>query len=317
MGTLEQIAAGGGTSEGAKAALGLLACMENFETVLGLQICLKVFSPCEEMANSLQAKDIDARTVTTLRNGLIRYLTSMRTEDAFDRVYREAASCCKDLDLGSPSLPRKRRRQRKIGDYLRVTSAATDHEWDSPLQYYRQQYYRVLDLVLERASSRLNCSTLDHLTAIEDLLVNAANGDTCEIGDLLKKNLDGDIDQEMLKSELKLLPAYLQEWNPRLNTVTSIGTIMECMQHRNTYKILRQTHILIKLYLTVPISNATAERSLSGLRRVKSYLRSTMNQDSLNSLVSNSIKVISISINTDTGSIIRRNRLVLTESCSL
>ena len=39
-----------------------------------------------------------------------------------------------------------------------------------------------------------------------------------------------------------------------------------------------EVHHLLSLYLTVPMTSATAERTFSTLRRLKSYLRSTMTQ---------------------------------------
>ena len=105
--------------------------------------------------------------------------------------------------------------------------------------------------------------------------MEAANGKNPEIGDLLQNNLAGDVNLEQLRHGLALLPTYLKECNPLLTTVTSVDTVMDCLQYRNTYKILRQTHIVIKLY-RFPMPLLTAERSLSGLRRVKSYLRSIL-----------------------------------------
>ena len=43
--------------------------------------------------------------------------------------------------------------------------------------------------------------------------------------------------------------------------------------------------LLIKLYLTIPVTTATAERSFSSLRRVKTYLRSTITQCRLNNIM--------------------------------
>ena len=39
------------------------------------------------------------------------------------------------------------------------------------------------------------------------------------------------------------------------------------------------------MYLTVPVTTATAERSFSALRRIKTYLRSTMSEERLNNLM--------------------------------
>lgn len=43
-----------------------------------------------------------------------------------------------------------------------------------------------------------------------------------------------------------------------------------------------EIHKLLLIYLTVPMTSATAERSFSSLRRLKTYLRSTMTQRKLN-----------------------------------
>ena len=49
--------------------------------------------------------------------------------------------------------------------------------------------------------------------------------------------------------------------------------------------LLSQVCIVLKLILIMPASNATSERSFSALRRVKTYLRNTMSQQRLNSLL--------------------------------
>ena len=38
----------------------------------------------------------------------------------------------------------------------------------------------------------------------------------------------------------------------------------------------------MRIYLTIPVTTATGERSLSGVRCIKTYLRSTMSQQLLN-----------------------------------
>ena len=43
-----------------------------------------------------------------------------------------------------------------------------------------------------------------------------------------------------------------------------------------------QFHLILRLYLTIPMSNATSERAFSTLRRVKNYLRTSLTQKHLN-----------------------------------
>ena len=49
--------------------------------------------------------------------------------------------------------------------------------------------------------------------------------------------------------------------------------------------MLEQVGRLLRIYLTVPMASATAERSFSALRRLKNYLRTTMTQKRLNHLM--------------------------------
>ena len=49
--------------------------------------------------------------------------------------------------------------------------------------------------------------------------------------------------------------------------------------------MLLNVHRLLRIYLTVPMTSATAERTFSALRRVKNYLRTTMTQKRLNNVM--------------------------------
>ncbi len=46
-----------------------------------------------------------------------------------------------------------------------------------------------------------------------------------------------------------------------------------------------QVEVLVRILLVVPVSSCEAERSFSALRRLKTWLRATMGQDRLNSLL--------------------------------
>ena len=96
--------------------------------------------------------------------------------------------------------------------------------------------------------------------------------------------LEGDVDVPKLSSELNLLASFVKEVQPDLKDITSIQTVIDVMKQGKLTKVFSELHSVIKLYLTVPVplSNATAERSFSALRRIKTYLRSTLTQEHLN-----------------------------------
>ena len=51
-----------------------------------------------------------------------------------------------------------------------------------------------------------------------------------------------------------------------------------------TYQLLPNLYAVLKVLLTMPVSTASAERSFSGLRRLKTYLKSTMSEQRLTGL---------------------------------
>jgi hypothetical protein len=67
-------------------------------------------------------------------------------------------------------------------------------------------------------------------------------------------------------------------------TVTAAETLDQCDE-----LLFPQIHVLLCLFMTLPLTSATAERSFSTLRRLKSYLRSTMGESRLNGLAQMSI----------------------------
>lgn len=66
-------------------------------------------------------------------------------------------------------------------------------------------------------------------------------------------------------------------------SVAKVADIMKITA--GSQQLLDQVWMLIKLLMVVPATSATAERSFSALRRVKTYLRSAMGQPRLNSLL--------------------------------
>jgi len=68
---------------------------------------------------------------------------------------------------------------------------------------------------------------------------------------------------------------------PEVRQVTNIRTICEAFNKTPVTKtLLGEVHILLRLYLTfIPVAS---ERTFSSLRRLKTFLRSTMNQNRLN-----------------------------------
>ena len=94
-----------------------------------------------------------------------------------------------------------------------------------------------------------------------------------------------DIKPEVLQVQLVTFGANFPN-NPgkKRPTVFDIRDYMTAMTQAQR-DLLDQVVNIMKLILVMPATNSTSERSFSALRRVKTYLRSTMGQQRLNDLL--------------------------------
>ena len=118
------------------------------------------------------------------------------------------------------------------------------------------------------------------VVAMEQALLKAANGeDLCSEIDTLKDSCyKNDIEWSDVSPHLSLLRDVVRRVTPDVKKVTSIRTVCDVISSNHVYKeMLSSVHLLLRLYMTIPITSATSERSFSALRCVSTYLRSSIN----------------------------------------
>ena len=80
-----------------------------------------------------------------------------------------------------------------------------------------------------------------------------------------------------------MLPDVVKRALPEVKFVTSIRTICDSMSSCKYYQdMLSSVHLLIRLYLTFPITSSTSERTFLALKRVLTSVRSRMTEKTLN-----------------------------------
>ncbi len=90
-----------------------------------------------------------------------------------------------------------------------------------------------------------------------------------------------DLDFSALKKQLPLLVDVAKKGG--VHKVTSIQTVCEAMNETPSYKrIFSEVHKVLRIYLVVPVTSATSERTFSVLKRLLVYLRFTMTEKRLN-----------------------------------
>lgn len=86
------------------------------------------------------------------------------------------------------------------------------------------------------------------------------------------------IDTDALKCEMKVAKQNI------FNSFQKINFDLKDLKKIVKYEIYPNVFKLLKLALTIPISSATCERSFSTMRRIKNWLRTSMEQDRFSNL---------------------------------
>ena len=270
-----------GHDEYAAKASGLLNRMEEFDTFLGLKLSYQIFAPSEQFSTNIQAVDITVQEAMKGAHLLTSHLTSMRTEHMFNRFYDQTIQESRSL-TEEPKLPRNRKLPRRIDH-----GSSAPHHHSCAKDRYRQIYYEAIDTVTEEVRRRFDQSDICLIREIETLLLNSANGTSVDtLPQDIENILVGDVDVERLKVQLCMLPDVIKTaLEGSIKRVTNVRTIADAMLKSKIYQnMLSEVDKMLTLYFTFPATTATAERSFSSLRRIKTYLRSTMSDCRLNSL---------------------------------
>lgn len=269
--------------EASRKSLGILAIMEKFTTFFGLKLSFLIFSAMEQLSKTLQYKDINAQEVSSAVNAAKRFLERQRDDSAFKSFYSSVIQEAREL-TEEPVLPRQRRIPRRVDD------GAPNHHFQSPEDFFRKQYYEALDLLVSEITQRFNQPAFSVLQEMERMIIDSCNGKTHVMSSNFEVLYADCLEIPKLKSQLSLLPDVLKTGNTDykmgIKKVTTLSTVCQLFETCKFSKtMLNEVHKVLQLYLTIPLSSATAERAFSTLRRLKSYLRSTMTQKRLNHVV--------------------------------
>ena len=206
---------------------------------------------------------------------LIRKLESMRSDDTVERLFEQTQSAVEEFNLKMPGV----KRLRKTCARYRQTDAAEDLAVEGMKDSWRRSYYEAVDLVSNELSRRFDQAGMKTAAQRERLLISASSQSLASVPEL--PPLPQNIDKRRLGLQLMMLHDLCAE--KPVQDVQCLAKILSAAQPE-TSKVFNEIENLIELCLSLPVSVAGSERSFSALRRLKTWLRSTMKQNRLTDL---------------------------------
>jgi hypothetical protein len=264
---------------GAKAD-GFAAKLKSFDCVLAFTVAHKVFVITEELSTTLQNSELSLQGARENVKSVTQVLRSMRTEDQFLAVWTETTELADKLNFKPPKLPRTQNIPRRIDDGCSAVN------YSDCVTYHRvETWYRLIDCILGQLDSRFSEVSFEHIVHAEELLMKAVQG--LPFTDELRKFslFYDDFDSTRLEIQLQNLQQSSLTKNLQLSQFSVLAVTELLKNTPGSHVFLSEVCKLAKLLLVVPVSAASAERSFSSLRRLKTYLRATMGQPRLNNML--------------------------------
>ena len=216
------------------------------------------------LSDRLQAVDCDLVRASDHSKSIVSLLHVKRDDDTYRKLWKSACQLGEEYNV-VPSAPRIVRRQQH-----RANTPA-----ESACEYWRLKVFLTF---------------IDHLISqLEDRLLKPLPRLKAQL--ILPKYVDslGTADWEDIKQEYgPLLPspltadAELELWKHHVSCEQLESDVKSTV--KNTEQFFPNLHVINRVFLTIPVSTASVERCFSALRRLKTYIRSTMSDDRLTGL---------------------------------
>jgi hypothetical protein len=255
------------TDEAAAKARGLLNQFQQGTTALGLKVSVQIFSRLEQLNKSLQSASATISGMIAAAESVVLELRCLRTDDQFNSIFRQVAEMIAAHDLDPIVVPRVRRPPQRYCGQGAVHVATT------PEEHYRAAYYAVIDDAIMQLTQRFNKESTglqSYLQLETMLLTGKVSVEVCE--------RYPELNSTSLASQLSMFSDQ--------NKYVTLQQAQEIMQNMipEIRCLFPQVERFIRLMLLCPATSCSAERSFSALRRLKTWLRSTMTQPRLNSV---------------------------------
>ena len=259
---------------------GVSSVMKTFDFLFGLMLAERILKHTDNLSRTLQASSMSAVEARLLSQSCIAVFEKIRTDACFDQFWALVEATQQSLCISEPRLPRQSKRPRRHAE-----GSADAYFPDEPKVYYRQIYFESIDTTMATISNRFNQADYDIYARLEQVILLAAtNRDyTNEVEGVVDFYGD-DFNKSELETQLEVFS------HMEIECAGDSLTFRDVLKHLKSLSpaqrnLIPQVIQLAKLVLLMPATNAVSERSASAMRRIKTYLRTSMSQTRLNNMM--------------------------------
>jgi hypothetical protein len=297
-----------------KLAVGLLSACTTFKFCLFLHIFSDIFGCTNLLSKILQSEDIDLSEAFAYVDACIEHIQQLReNQSLFDDFITRAKQLAEHCGTESEFQQVRRRQKKRFHDELGVDECLHD----ANEKFRIEIYYSILDNILLKFNEKFvnNRKLLISFECLYPKQLQSKN-DFHDLIDTICQEYGSEGTNDISKSD------FMQEYNlfrERFKqapiTVLEMVTVhvkkncrtvkkkkieaVPCNSPRRIFNYLYTSNLcntlqnlykVYQIFLTLPVSSASAERSFSKLNIIKSFCRSSMGQSRLSNLAILSIE---------------------------
>jgi hypothetical protein len=243
--------------------------------LLILEIMSSILGPIDIASRQLQSKSLVLSGVNSLLQAVQQQVLELRSEERWFKMVEATKSLCKQHSIQIEKPRRSVAISRRLLDfYVETTVGArarnrTEEDRDIFQTYRSDILYFIVDRVTSELRQRFgeNSSVIQGLEAFARLIQDFVR----DFPTLLVNELK-------FESEIALAKSYLQRMKPECPSKALAYLYM----NKDAFAVISEA---FEIALTLPVSTASNERFFSTLKRVKTYLRTTMTDERLSDLL--------------------------------
>lgn len=267
-------------------ALSLLKTMAKLETGIYALFWNDILAQVNRTSETLQNPRLDLNTATSMISSLKDFIQSKR--DIFYEYEERAITLTDCTEYGNES-----RRQRKVNVRLAEIDSFQAPEVELlPKETFRtQSYLTIIDEFDNALRMRLQAYELVNTRfGFLNKLHSLSNDEIISSSKILVETYEEDLDDELANEliQFKSFCVSMQlksELEKRENEHISVERWMyQLMLENNLKECFPNVEVVLRIYLTLMVTNCSAERSFSKLKLIKNRLRTSMLEDRLNNV---------------------------------
>ena len=261
----------------------LIDAVSSWKFILSLVIWHDILFQVNKASKLMQTCGISIDVVKTEIHATQSFLKNYR-QSGYSSAVTSAREIAEDLGVESVFVQKRKRKKKRIFDYEskeQCTEASKESECLFKTNFFLQLVDRAIASLKDRFEQMHSVAEIFNFLFSQESLLKACDDNTLLDECISFNNTMGDIDPFELKDELKRFVNVIKTHRDSLKTTRDF---LDYICKKGLLEVYPNLFIALRVAMTCPISVASAERSFSTLKLIKTFHRSTILDDRLSSL---------------------------------